>query len=234
MIAVAGCQGDPNKFAAPEAQADATKSPSVKKAADFRPSSVAGVPIKEPPAGGVVWAQLVAGRSFSQRPDPFALQSKERSFEVGQTAERLFSADGWRTDFVPRDETPVIPEIEPQPLRRLAGVIVGDSVLALIDMGDGQLQLIRPGQEIQGWRVVSIDGDKAVLRRSGNKLPREIVVLLQEPLNGGGGVGTGNNPNGPGGRGRPGAPGSGLPPGVPGGNPSGLGAPGGGIRNPGG
>jgi bifunctional DNA-binding transcriptional regulator/antitoxin component of YhaV-PrlF toxin-antitoxin module len=79
---------------------------------------------------------------------------------------------------LPADEVAEV--IEPQPFRRLAGIMVGDSVLAIIDMGDGNLQIVRPGQQIPGteWTVASIDEEKAVLRRSGNKKPKEVVVPL--------------------------------------------------------
>jgi hypothetical protein len=110
---------------------------------------------------------------------------------------------------------------EPQPYRRLAGVVVGDSVLALIDMGDGTLRVIRPGETIEGteWRVASIDSDKAILRRSGNRTPRQVIVRLESPPAGIGGGGfpggaPGGFPGGPGGA--PGRPGIGGPGGDPG------------------
>jgi hypothetical protein len=194
--------------------------PIVAKAEAFKPPSAAGVEVKTPPAGGPLWTQLISSRAFSARPDPFALQPKERAFETGQTGERLYSTYGWRSDdFTPQVEVVVIPTVEPQPYRRLAGVIVGDSVLALIDMGDGQLQLIRPGQQIGGWTVASIDADKAILTRQGNVLPHSVTVRLEEPNGGGGG---GNRPGG-------GAPGGGRPGGGPPGAPSSPpGGPGGG------
>jgi hypothetical protein len=69
----------------------------------------------------------------------------------------------------------IIPVVEPQPYRRLSGIVVGDSVLALIVMGDGAgPQIIRPGLRIPNspWRVISIDEEQAVLRRDGDVLPR--------------------------------------------------------------
>src|SRR5262249_11073777 len=138
------------------------------------------------------------GQSFAQRNDPFALMPEERRFESSQATERVLGESGsWRFDYEPpevKDETPVT---EPQPYRRLPGVIVGESVLALIDMGDGRpLEIIRPGQRIPNseWTVVSIDEEKAILRRPGNKLPKEIVVRLESPpFNPGGGGGGGGN-----------------------------------------
>ena len=211
----AGC-ANPTTLEPPAEVPDARVSPVVKKAQEFRAPSAAGVAIKDTTStGGPLWVQLIHSRTFSSRPDPFALEPKEKGYEVEQTAQRIYGDVGFREDFVPQVEVVPVPEVEPQPHRRLAGVIVGDSVLALIDMGDGQLQLIRPGQEIDGWHVVSIDGDKATLRRSGNVLPHEVIVRLESPSEGfptGGGTG---NPGGGGGNGVPGRPG-GLKGGEPG------------------
>ena len=160
------------------------------------------------------------GQSFAPRRDPFALLPEERGFEISQTSERILAeSGGFRFDYEPPTETAPAEIVEPQPYRRLAGVIVGESVLALIDMGDGRLEIIRPGQRIPNseWTVVSIDEDKAVLRRSGNKLPRQIIVRLESPPfnpnQGGGGGGGQPGPAGgtgpqPGG-GRPGPKGAG-------------------------
>lgn len=144
------------------------------------------------------------GQSFSPRNDPFALLAEERSFESRQASERVFSESGsWRFDYEAPPPVNDVEVLEPQPYRRLAGVIVGESVLALIDMGDGRLEIIRPGQRIPNseWTVVSIDEDKAVLRRSGNRLPRQIVVRLESPPSGFGG---GAQSGGQGGQGAPG------------------------------
>jgi len=160
------------------------------------------------------------GQSFMPRNDPFALLPEERGFERSQASERLLAESGdWRFDYTPPEDKSGNIVVEPQPYRSLAGVIVGDSVLALIDMGDGRpLEIIRPGQRIPNseWTVVSIDEDKAILRRSGNKLPKQIVVRLESPpfdpgQNQGGNPGFGG-PSGSGGPGRPsgGRPGPGL------------------------
>jgi len=172
------------------------------------------------------------GQSFAPRFDPFALLSEERGYELSQTSERFASeSGGFSFDYVPPVETAPTVVVEPQPYRRLAGVIVGESVLALIDMGDGRLEIIRPGQRIPNseWTVISIDEEKAVLRRSGNKLPRQVIVRLESPPynpgQGGGGAPAGGGLPGPAG----GPPGGAAPnrPGVGGaggaGGPSGPG-----------
>jgi len=169
-----------------------------------------------------------AMRAGHPRSDPFALRSDERQYETRQEAERIIGTLGGFSDnqFQPRgDEQKPAPVIEPQPYRRLAGIVVGDSVLALIDMGNGTTELVRPGQKIPGteWTVVSIDEEKAVLRRSGNVLPHQITVRLELPPPGmggapGGGFQPGGAPGAP--SGAPGAAGAAGAPGSPGGSGS--------------
>lgn len=121
----------------------------------------------------------------SARPDPFALTPAEKAFERAQQAERFFQeTGGFGAEFEVKEAQPVPVTIEPQPYRRLSGIVVGDgSILALLDMGDGQWLLVRPGQEIPNtnWRVISINEERALLRRPGNVLPREISVRLESP-----------------------------------------------------
>jgi hypothetical protein len=158
------------------------------------------------------------------RPDPFSLEPPEQQYEIKQTNARIFATTGafFPSLFVPKQEQVQIEYTEPQPYRRLAGVLVGDSVMAIIDMGDGRpMEVIRPGMQIPNspWRVISIDEEKAVLKRSGNVKPKEIVVRLETPgfsrpsAPAGGNAaaprGAGNNAN-PGGAGRRGA-GAGAP-----------------------
>lgn len=184
LLVAVGCT-DPAKFAPPAAE-QASPDPITK--APFSPNTVAGKVIPEPPPGGPLWAQLLHERTFSARPDPFALQPKERNYDRQQMTERVFGDIGFTERFEVQPDLVVLPEVEPQPYRRLAGVIVGDSILALIDMGDGQpLQLIHPGQDIGGWHVESINSEVAILTRAGNKLPKRIVVRLEEPMPGSGG-----------------------------------------------
>ncbi len=131
------------------------------------------------------WQNLISSHKYLPRPDPFALHPVEKGFEDRQEAERLVIAQGGFTQaFEPEAATPseATETFEPQPARRLAGVLVGDSVLAIIEMGNGRpSEIVRPGQRVPGteWTVVSIDPEKAVLRRGGNKLPHEVVVRLE-------------------------------------------------------
>jgi hypothetical protein len=164
---------------------------------------------------------LAKTRYFASRYDAFALLASERAYDQSQTAARLVNEGGFfGTVFV---ETPaaddVPPVLEPLPAWRLAGVMVGNGVVALLDKGNEVVD-IRPGQTIEGteWVVVSIDTEKAVLERAGNKLPRRFEVPLQQPGAGGGG-GTGGG----------GAQGGGDQGGAPG-----AGSAGGGMMGPGG
>ncbi|MBS1721327.1 MAG: hypothetical protein JST35_12865 [Armatimonadetes bacterium] len=168
-------------------------------------------------------------RLFATRANPFVLTSAQAKFEREQYTERVTSTmGGWFSDVQVPEDKDVIPTIEPQPYRRLSGVIVGSSVLALIDMGDGREIIVRPGQMIPGtpWTVSSIDGDKATLTRSGNVQPKVVFVPLQGKIpvvsgGGSGGQGGEGNPEGgpsPASRGRTRASGGG------GGRPNGEGS----------
>lgn len=140
---------------------------------------------------------LVMNEHVSPRSDPFALSSKERQFNASQMAEWLVQQNGnMAADF---ELPPVInerpPPEEPQPYRRVSGIIVADGVVAIIDMGNGKTEIVRPGEYVPNtpWKVVSITEDEAVLRRDGNVLPKEIHVRLEElppELRGNGGDGS--------------------------------------------
>jgi len=161
-----------------------------------------------------------AEHPFVARTDPFALNASQLAFERAQEKERVFQELGqFYPPIAPPEPQEVVPVLEPQPYRRLAGVVVGQSVIGIIELNGSEQTLIRPGMLVPGteWRVVSIDTDKAVLRRSGNKLPHEITVRLESrPFGTGGGTGpapgggrsTGGNGGG-GGPQNPGAPTSG-------------------------
>jgi hypothetical protein len=87
--------------------------------------------------------------------------------------------------------TPVFEEeqLEVQPYRRLAGILVGETVSAILIMENGEPHIVKPGYRIPNseWTVVSIDQDKAILRRGGSKKPNEITVRLESPPAGTGG-----------------------------------------------
>ncbi len=155
--------------------------------------------------------------AFKPRKDPFApLPEEEEAMQGDAFNPNLY--------FVLASPTPPpkveLPEpYEPQPRRRVAGIVVGSTVSAIIEQeGEPIPMIVQPGDMVGEFRVAAITLDGVILRRSkGN--PREVRVPYEPPPGGGTGI-TG------GGRGAPGAPGApGMPtaPGAPG-----VGAPGGG------
>jgi len=171
----------------------------------------AGVDLAAPETGLPDLMTVAQGRSFGTRNDPFALLAAEAAFNQAQLAERVladfggFSIEFQEPEIVEEDE----PVFQPRPAWRLAGVVISDGIVALLDTGGGQVIEIRPGQRVgqTEWVCVSIDAERAVLRRPGNQLPREIIVNLEGPLGPMGGGG-GGRPGG--GGGRPGGGGAGT------------------------
>jgi hypothetical protein len=175
----------------------------------YQPKGVkAGIPVDVSTDDKPYKTLVAASSRYGFRKDPFQLTAEEAAYDRAQNVERVMgSMGGFKTEYtVPPDETKDIPADEPQPYRRLAGIVVGDSVLAIIDMGDGRAAtIIRPGMKIPNteWTVVSIDQDKAVLHRDGPVGPHTITVRLESPpasiSTGGFGGGSPFGP-GPGGR----------------------------------
>jgi hypothetical protein len=129
---------------------------------------------------------VAASARFGHRGDPFQLTAEEASFDRKQNVERVLGTmGGFTSEYeLPAEESQEVEQQEPQPYRRLAGIIVGDSVLALIDMGNGQATtIIHPGMKIPNteWTVVSINEDRAILHRDGNIGPHTISVRLESP-----------------------------------------------------
>lgn len=185
----------------------------------------AGVPIAPPPAGDFSQVMQEAQATFvPTRADAFALLPAERRFEAQQTAARVLAEMGgftlvYEPPTPPPDEEDIL---EPQPYRRLQGVLLSNTVTALIEWEDGKVYEVHPGARVADseWVVVSIDTEKAVLRRSGQRRPTQIEVKLESPPPGmgrggraqggqGGGQqtgGAGSGIAGAGGGGRPGQP----------------------------
>jgi hypothetical protein len=191
----------------------------------------AGVPVSPVEVtypGGLEIYDIVDVTAFGARSNPFGLLPEEASFEDSQETLRLFEAFGGFSMYyepVEEEEDPV--QFIPAPLWRLSGVLVEDGVLALLSTDQGTTQIVQPGTEIDGtgWEVVSIDTERAVIRRlDENIFPQTAEVPLQGQLpsaapNQGGGAGGPGGPGGP--MGRPGGPGA--PPGM-GGPAGGAGA----------
>lgn len=184
-----------------------------------------GMPMPPPPGGGMMAPvpapaaqpapQRAARPPFTPRRDPFAPLPEEQAAMEAEAfdPERYFVLAS-----PPQPPKVELPEpFEPQPRRRVAGVIIGNTVSAILEQ-EGELpRIVYPGDMVGEFRVVAITTDGVLLRRPrGN--PREVRVPLQPPSDGAGGAAGGGAPGfggAPGGRG--GAPGVG-----------GVGTPGGG------
>jgi hypothetical protein len=158
------------------------------------------------------------------RKDPFALLPEE----VEAMQADAFS----RAPFVLVASPPPPPKVElpepyePQPKRRIAGIILGQTVSAILEQ-EGELpQIVYPGDMVGEFRVAAITPEGVILRRSkGN--PREVRVPYEPPGVSTGGAATGGGPGMSGAPGLPGAPGPGIgAPATGRGGPRGGGAPG--------
>jgi len=198
IAAVVGCGGGSSTPAvSPSADVSSTSTTAV----SYTPPNVlAGLPVEQSKDDKPYKTLVASAGRFGHRGDPFELTNEEKAYDRQQNVERIMGTmGGFTTQYeLPPDETKQIVPDEPQPYRRLAGIVVGDSVLAIIDMGTGQAAtIIRPGMKIPNseWTVVSIDEDKAVLHRDGPVGPHNVTVRLESPPPGFGGN-TGGAPTG--------------------------------------
>ncbi len=169
-----------------------------------------------PPTVAAAAPQPSAARpQFTPRRDPFAPLPEE--VEAMQ-ADAFDPARYFVLASPPKPPRVELPEpFEPQPRRRVAGIIIGTTVSAILEQENELPRIVYPGDMVGEFRVAAITETGLILRRSrGN--PREVRVPYEPPGNVGGG-GAGGGFGAP--RGGPGAP-----PGAPG--AGGLGAPGGG------
>jgi len=184
VIAAIGCGGGGSSSGG--AAASGTPAATTTTTTYTPPNVEAGIPVERSTDNKPYLSLVAASKKFGYRPDPFALTKEEEAYDRQQDAERVMGAMGGftvRFDLPEDKSVQVVPE-EPQPYRRLAGVVVGDSVLAIIDMGNGRpVELIRPGMKVPDseWTVVSIDEDKAVLHRDGPTPPHTVTVRLESP-----------------------------------------------------
>jgi hypothetical protein len=153
---------------------------------------------------------IAATAKYGRRQNPFALSVSEIVFDKAQASERFLAEEGDMGNRfeLPEDKAPAVVELEPQPYRRLSGVVIGQAIYALLEE-NGRTYIIRPGMMLpeSNWKVVLIDKERAVITRTGDKLPKELEIRLESPppgFNSGGGGragGEGNAPTGgPGGR----------------------------------
>ena len=159
---------------------------------------------------------LATNMGFRSRVNPFALLTAEKAFENAQRREKLFGeTPSFGTYFVtPPEVTPEEEVVEAPPAGwRLAGIMQGNGISAIMTNGTFPALDIKPGSVIPGteWVVASIDNEKAILKRRSKKRPREWVVRLEGSLDGGtnnnSGGGNGGGPGRPGGQGAPGGDG---------------------------
>jgi uncharacterized membrane protein YgcG len=206
VLALSGC-ADPtaNMVEMPTSANKTTK-------AEYTPSSIAGIQkdLSKSQDPNRLKGLIASMTRYGRRANPFALTADEIAFDKSQASERLLAEDG---DFgarfeLPEDKGPTIVVEEPQPYRRLSGVVIGDAVYAILEE-NGVSFIVRPGQRLPNsqWRVASIDRDKAVLIRDGDVLPKEVEVRLETAPPGFGGQGAGGG--GAAGGGRPASGGGG-------------------------
>lgn len=222
-LAIAGTSG----CKAPEEDAGpATTVRSGRKVEPYKINARAGLPVTVRTDPNALKGLVARTTRFGNRSNPFQLLKDEVRFDRDQNVERLFGQDG---SFNLEYKEPELPPIqsstveEAQPYRRLSGIVIGDAIVAILETQGQETVLIRPGQFIPNteWKVVSINNDRAILRRSGNRKPNEIEVKLELPPPGFGDTGAGTA-GAPGGRGGgPGGPGG--PPGEPAGAAGGTG-----------
>ncbi len=143
------------------------------------------------------------------RPDPFAPLPEEVEAMQGEA----FNPNQVFILASPPEPPKVeLPEpYEPQPRRRVAGIIIGPNVSAILEQeGEPTPMIVQPGDMVGEFRVVSISTDGLILRRpTGN--PREVRVPYEPPSTGITSGGAGAPGGAPGGFGAPTPPGFGAP-----------------------
>ncbi|MEI6512388.1 MAG: hypothetical protein WCO51_03835 [bacterium] len=160
---------------------------------------------------------------YPSRPDPFS----KLASEVYRSKAKIIDIVSFAPVFVP-GPMPIMPPpqpvYDPQPYRRLAGILAGSSIAAILETEGQDPVVIRPGTIIGEWRVAQLTSTFAVLKREGNVTPKEVIARLEAPPAGmrqaanqpvgGPGMGPGFGQPGygvPGGAGRPPGSGGGRP-----------------------
>lgn len=171
------------------------------------PPAPGGMPPPSPTTMAAAPQPSAARPQFRPRRDPFAPLPEE---VAAMQADAFDPARYFVLASPPKPPRVELPEpFEPQPRRRVAGIIIGTTVSAILEQ-EGELpRIVYPGDMVGEFRVAAITETGLVLRRSkGN--PREVRVPYEPPGNVGGGGSGGAGFGAP--RGGPGAP-----PGAPGG-----------------
>jgi hypothetical protein len=171
------------------------------------------------PAAGIEVAARAAGTAerpassypriaFRPRSDPFALLPVEVAAQREREREALVASIGGFQLFAEPQPRPVHEKLippEPQPYRRLSGIVRGEAVAAILEEygdADTKIFVVKPGDRVVDsedriWIVRSIDDKKLVLYREGDTKPNEVVVKLEAvPTVMAGTSGTGQLPGG--------------------------------------
>jgi hypothetical protein len=196
-----------------------------------QPPSIAQPPTPPMPSGPTPPTTAMAPSQPSER-KPMWRPRKDPFAWLPEEVEAMQADAFGQAPFVLVASPPPPPKVdlpepyEPQPKRRVAGIILGQTISAILEQ-EGELpQIVYPGDRVGEFQVAAITPEGVVLRRSkGN--PREVRVPYEPPgvsaaggARGGGAGGAGGAP------GAPGLPGIGAPSGGRGGGPRGGGAPG--------
>jgi hypothetical protein len=140
-VVMIGC-ADPNAKLEPQ---DPT---ATKESKEYVPTAAAGVTkdISKSEAVGRYRPYILSTSRFGHRSNPFALNSEEQAFDRAQAAEKIVIDGGAFGSLytLPDDKLDVAQPVEPQPYRRLSGILIGDSVLAILEEG-GKSTIVRPG-----------------------------------------------------------------------------------------
>ncbi|MFQ3609855.1 MAG: hypothetical protein SNJ72_00020 [Fimbriimonadales bacterium] len=205
-------------------QDTATTSPPMSNVDMDRDGGMPPAPMGGPPMGGPspMGGPAMMGQPSSATPPPAQQQTAQVPFKPRRDPfaylpeeNEALQADAFDPNryFVlaspPRPPRVELPEpFEPQPRRRISGIVIGTTVSAILEQEGEIPQIIQPGDTVGEFRVAAITPEGAILRRSrGN--PREVFVRYEPPS--AGGVGGGGRAGG-------------FAPGAPGGAPSAPGA----------
>ncbi len=150
------------------------------------------------------WAMIEsANLVFASRRNPFALFGDEMAFETSIRYNIILSKLAPPYSILIEEGEREVPEslrpVDPQPYRRASGILLGETVKAVIVEGQRRY-FVSPGDFLEGtdWMVLAITGDSVILVREESKRPNRMVVRLEsapfdpsqpEPGTGGGGGG---------------------------------------------
>lgn len=200
-------------FAGSGGSADTAQQPPV--APDFQddrdlppPTAPMGIGGMTPPPAPMATQPQGARPPFNPRRDPFAPLPEE---VAAMQTDAFDPARYFVLASPPKPPRVELPEpFEPQPRRRVAGIIIGATVSAILEQ-EGELpRIVYPGDTVGEFRVAAITENGLVLRRSkGN--PREVRVPYEPPGNVSGGSGGERDGQGGGFGASPGTPGLGTP-----------------------